>query len=76
MDKNLTIGAIVAIVTAVGAMGGLTSVGFLQQAEAASCQFFFDADGNPVKEEKCSSDNSFANANALNLNVHIKGLKK
>ena len=74
MGKILTIGAIVAIVAAVGAMGGLASVSFLQQAEAASCQVFFDADGNPV--EKCSSDNSFANANALNVNVHIKGLKK
>ena len=76
MNKNLKIGAIVAIVAAVGAMGGLTSVNFLQQAEAASCQIFSDADGNPLKENKCSSENSFANANALNVNVHIKGLKK
>jgi hypothetical protein len=74
MNKNLTIGAIVAIVAAVGAMGGLTSVSFLQQAEAASCQNFFDADGTLVKQ-KCSSDNSFANTNAINVNVHIKGLK-
>jgi hypothetical protein len=75
MNKNLKIGAIVAIVAAIGAMGGLTSVSFLQQAEAASCQFFFDADGNRLKEDKCSSDNSLANANAFNANVHIKGLK-
>ena len=73
MGKNLTIGAIIAIVAAVGAMGGLTSVSFLQQAEAAGCQVF--QDGDTTTKQKCSSDNSFENANALNVNVHLKGLK-
>jgi hypothetical protein len=73
MGKNLTIGAIVAIVAAVGAMGGLTSVSFLQQAEAAGCQTF--QEGGTTVKQKCSSNNSFENANAYNFNVHLKGLK-
>jgi hypothetical protein len=49
----------------------LTPMGFVQQAEAASCQNFFDADGN-LQKVNCSSDNSRVRADAVNFNSHTK----
>jgi hypothetical protein len=72
MNKTLTIGAMIAIIAAVGAVATtLTPMGFVQQAEAASCQNFFDADGN-LQKVNCSSDNSRVRADAVNFNSHTK----
>jgi ABC-type antimicrobial peptide transport system permease subunit len=74
MNTKLTLMAILAIAAGVGAVGVMTSVGFVQEAQAASCQAFFDADTGE-SSQKCSSDNSFQHANAQNFNNHVKNTK-
>jgi hypothetical protein len=63
MKKTLTIGAILAAIAAVGAVGVLTSMNIIQEAEAASCnQFdfgfrchgcFFEDQGYESSEGRC-----------------------
>jgi hypothetical protein len=74
MKATITTIARIAMVAAVAAVGGLTSMSFVQNAEAASCQAFFEGDTGFISQ-KCSSDNSFDHANSQNFGNHVKNVK-